>query len=204
VTDQQTGAFTLSVVGHSFYPTPCLAANGTPNGSNTCARPGDGTFTPTTRSFLACAASGCHASTAAAQSAFQSNRATIAALVNTLWKDVNGDQKLEKLPTDSGYLAQIYANNPADLTNATTVTPAEGCLFDVQMLGENLAANGDRSYGVHNPFLAQALLNACITELQAQYAYLAPPPPRVQALIDGPLAGMRPVPARLAGVARSR
>jgi len=196
VTDQVTGAFKLSVVGHSFYPTPCLDNTGAPNGLNTCARPGDATFTPTTRSFLACAASGCHASTAAAQSAFQANRGNIALLVNTLWNDVNGNQKLDTFPIDSGYLAQIYEKNKADLTNATAVTPAEGCLFDAQMLGENLAANGDRSYGVHNPFLAAALLQSCITELQGQYAYLAPPPPMVQAILDAPLAGLRSVPKR--------
>jgi predicted CXXCH cytochrome family protein len=196
VTDQATGAFVLSVVGHSFYPTPCLATNGTPSGTNTCARPGDAAFTPTTRSFGSCAASGCHASQAAAQSAFQSNRANIAALVNTLWIDGNGNETLDPYPTDSGYLAQIYANTPADLTNASAVTPAEGCLFDVQMLGENLAANGDRSYGVHNPFLAAALLQACISELQTQYPYLAPPPPPVQAIMQGPLAGLRAVSVR--------
>jgi hypothetical protein len=41
--------------------------------------------------------------------------------------------------------------------------------------GEGRYSNGDKSLGVHNPFLARALLAANIIELRTAYALPAPP-----------------------------
>ena len=62
------------------------------------------------------------------------------------------------------------------------ITEAEGVLFNVRMIAEGRYANGDGSFGVHNPFLAQSLLTASIDVLKARYGLAVSP--RVQALID--------------------
>ena len=68
----------------------------------------------------------------------------------------------------------MQRDHPGELTNTTVVTPAEGALFNVDLFGEGRFANGDKSFGVHNPFLARALLAANITELQKTYGYATP------------------------------
>jgi len=50
------------------------------------------------------------------------------------------------------------------------------------MIGENRYGNGDRSFGAHNPFLAQSLLTASIDALKARYGLALTP--QVQALLD--------------------
>jgi hypothetical protein len=48
----------------------------------------------------------------------------------------------------------------------------------------------DGSSGVHNPFLARALLGANINELQAAYPGLPPAAPVVQDIMKGSLGAM--------------
>jgi hypothetical protein len=48
----------------------------------------------------------------------------------------------------------------------------------------------DGSSGVHNPFLAEALLRADIDELQATYPGLPPTAPAVQDIMKGPLGAI--------------
>jgi hypothetical protein len=48
----------------------------------------------------------------------------------------------------------------------------------------------DGSSGVHNPFLAEALLRANIDELQATYPGLPPPAPVIQQILRGPLGAI--------------
>ncbi|HXI19455.1 MAG TPA: multiheme c-type cytochrome [Gemmatimonadales bacterium] len=167
--------------GHTFHPLPCLMQK-TPTPivdttyANNCA------YDEQSRSWAACTASGCHATEAIAVQRLQQIETERDGYIHTLWVDVNGNQKVDPFPTDSGYLAKIALNAPNDLdfTNApynTMLTPAKGALFNAQMLGENLASHPDGSHGVHNPFLYRALLQAAIVDLEANYGGFLPAPP---------------------------
>jgi hypothetical protein len=73
---------------------------------------------------------------------------------------------------DAGLLARtdlIPTIGPTSQYNPTdgTISPAEGARFNVRML--RLEDGADGSNGVHNPFLARALLGATIVELQDRY-----------------------------------
>jgi hypothetical protein len=73
------------------------------------------------------------------------------------------------------------------VTNDATITPAEGARFNVRMLREGGA---DGSSGVHNPFLAEALLRATIDELQAEYPGLPALSASIQTIMRGPLGAV--------------
>jgi hypothetical protein len=135
------------------------------------------------RSFASCTNSGCHANQAIAASLLNQVRSDVAALADQIWVDVNHNGKVDAFPVDLGYLALVQRDHPADLTNASVVTPAEGALFNEDLFGEGRYSNGDKSLGVHNPFLYRALLAANIVELQKTYGY-ASPSGRVQRVID--------------------
>jgi predicted CXXCH cytochrome family protein len=177
VTDKLTGAFTFQSVGHLFSPDPCLDNTGKPSGDDTCLRPGDGGYSSGSRSFKGCANSGCHSSTTAAENAMASQRGTLKILADQIWKDVNGNQVVVNFgtnkigssfdPGDTGLLTQVALSEYNYGDNKISV--AEGALYNVELVGERLYPNGDGSYGVHNPFLAQALLAASINALKAQY-----------------------------------
>ena len=174
---------TIFSTGHTFRPIPCLV-NGRPVADNGCA------YTTAARSWKACAASGCHASEAVAQSVFTSGRNTLKSLADVVWRDVNGNTTIDAFPVDSGYLPKVKLNQPAAFTYTdATITPAEGAEFNARTVGEGLYANGDKSIGVHNPFLARALLQANIQELLATYAFLPSPPADVRRLLAEPLPG---------------
>jgi hypothetical protein len=66
------------------------------------------------------------------------------------------------------------------VTNDNLITPAEGARFNVRMLRPG---GEDGSSGVHNPFLARALLLANVSELQATYAGLPAVSAKIQALL---------------------
>ncbi len=184
VTDATTGAFVFHSTGHSFRPIPCVDANGQPTSDTTCA------YTPAARTFASCTAAGCHGSQAVAASLLAQVRSDIATLADQIWIDANHNGIIDAYPADSGYLALVQRDHPADLSNATTVTPAQGAEFNVDLFGEGRYANGDKSHGVHNPFLARALLAADITELQKVYGY-ASPSGRVQSVIAKAFAEAR-------------
>ncbi len=184
VTDSATGAFVFQATGHLFRPIPCLDSQGVPTGDNSCA------YTTAARTWQACAASGCHASQAVANSAFINERDRLRLLADQVWADLNADEKIDAFPTDTGFLASIMATAPAEFAVDSIITAAEGAEFNVRMVGEGRYANGDKSFGVHNPFLAEALLRANIQELQVTYPFLAPPAPAVQAIIDNPVGGL--------------
>jgi predicted CXXCH cytochrome family protein len=176
VLDTLTKAFSLQVAGHLFLPIPCLDASGAPKTdttANSCPFPGDAGYVAGMRSFKACAASGCHNTETLATNAFVSRRQAVKALANVLWFDKNNNGVLDPYPTDTGYLAKIKAARPAEFTGAT-LTPAKGALFNAQLFGEGLAANGDRSFGVHNPFLADSLLRASASYLLTAYPGVVP------------------------------
>lgn len=177
VTNPTTGAFVFNSTGHLFKPIPCLDAQGKPTAVTTCA------YSPPARTFKACMGSGCHATEAIAAGRLAGARFEIEALAAQIWVDTDGDQSIDAAPVDAGYLAIIKRDKPAELTSTTVITPARGAEFNVKTFGENRYGNGDKSLGVHNPFLARALLAANILELKTAYG-LAPPPEAVTALME--------------------
>jgi predicted CXXCH cytochrome family protein len=176
VTDPTTGAFVFHATGHLFKPIPCLSAQNVPVADTTCA------YAPPARSFKSCANSFCHGTEAVAASLLSLARAEIAALADEIWIDSNHNQTIDAAPTDAGLLAIVKRDRPAELTNPLVITPARGAEFNVKTFGEGRYGNGDKSKGVHNPFLARALLTANIAELEAAYG-LAPPPQAVAELM---------------------
>ena len=171
---------TIFTTGHTFRPIPCLV-NGQPVADNSCAYDS----IPSARSWKAC--EDCHADP---QNVFLGGRATLKNLVDVVWADTNRNETIDAYPVDTGYLAKVKLNNPAAFTYTDeTITPAEGAEFNARTVGEGLYSNGDKSLGVHNPFLARALIQANIQELLAAYAFLPAPPAEVQRLMAQPLPG---------------
>jgi len=168
-TDAITGQLQLTTTGHSFKPIPCLDAQGKPTADNSCA------YSPPTRSFKSCVAAGCHATEAVAAGRLAGARSDIEFLAAQIWLDNNGNKTIDAAPTDGGYLAIIRRDRPTELTSTTVINPARGAEFNVRTFGENRDAHGDGSLGVHNPFLARALLAANINELKTYYGLPAPP-----------------------------
>jgi hypothetical protein len=107
VTDEATGDFIVSSVGHRFEATPCLGTNGAPSGDTACAR--------TQQSFASCTAAGCHGSQDAARSALTTAETRLAFL--------------------AGQLASALAKVPATEFSATDnrYSTAEGALFNQQL-----------------------------------------------------------------------
>ncbi len=178
VTDPQSGNHVFSSTGHLFKPIPCLDANGVPTADNTCA------YNTTARTFNSCTAAGCHGSTGSALSAFNANRGVVATLADQIWVDNpagTGSEIGNPDAGDQGILALIPATEYNTTDNIITV--AEGVLFNMRLVSEGRYANGDRSKGVHNPFLAQSLLTASIQALNATYGPF-PLPPKTRALMD--------------------
>lgn len=167
VTDAATGAFQMNVTGHSFKAIPCVNASGAPTGAANC--------TDAERRFNTCSASGCHASATVAMNARAVLRGRLQTYIDVLWKDKDADGVLDPLPTDSGLLARVRQTTPGDFSTtgagATLITVGEGVWFNVDMI-----QRGDGSFGVHNPFFAEALLLGGTAALRAQYTYLPTPP----------------------------
>lgn len=198
VTDAVSGAFVLQSVGHLFSPDPCLdPVTGVPVIDNTCA------YAPsTTRNWTSCTNAGCHASADVASSALIAERAAVANLANQLWNDLDPTVNTGGVPYmsagDAGDLVTLALTAPSPVVNGVAafnpndniVSPAEGALFNVMMLAENLYDHNDGSYGVHNPFFYEALLAASIADVQTVYAAFlpAPPSPAVKALMTKALS----------------
>jgi predicted CXXCH cytochrome family protein len=196
VTDQATGNFVLTSVGHTFEAIPCVDAQGVPV---------PGPCADTQRNFGGCAVSGCHGSTAAARTAFQVVRARMNQLTDQLWAD-DGDAIMET--TDGGLLPKVLAQSIAagkrNVMNLydRTLTPAEGAIWNAQLAytheraywgsfrisGQNSCsatnctagdsvntAHKASGEGVHNPFLLEALLLSSIEAVKTTYGVSAPP-----------------------------
>jgi predicted CXXCH cytochrome family protein len=181
VTDPSTGGFVFHSTGHSFRPLPCVDANGKPTESTTCD------YSTAARTFKSCTSSGCHGSAAVAASLLSTLRSSIAAMADQIWIDSDHDGTIDAAPIDAGYLAIIKRDRPAELSTTTVITPARGAQFNVLLFAERNYGHGDNSFGVHNPFLATALLAANITELRSAYS-LPAPPAQVQLLVDKSLS----------------
>jgi hypothetical protein len=173
-TDVTTGKPAISA-GHLFLAIPCLDAGGLPVKAD-C--PDD----EPSRSWVACTASGCHASAAQAVAAFTLITQDVDRLTKQIWDDKNANDTLEAAPTDGGYLSDFVAVPPTEYsTTDLTTTPAEGAKFNVRMLRIENGADG--SHGVHNPFLARSLLGTTIDELRSVYPGLPQASPIVQEIM---------------------
>jgi hypothetical protein len=176
-TDVATGKPATSA-GHLFLAIPCLDAGGLPF-------KGDCAHDAPSRSWASCTTSGCHGSVTAAVSAFTLSAQRMDQLTKAIWDDKNGNDAIDANPTDDGLLSQTGIIPPTEyVTTDGKITPAEGARFNVRMLR---AGGADGSFGVHNPFLAEALLRADIDELEATYPGLPPVSPSVRAILRGPL-----------------
>ncbi len=185
VNDPQ-GGFVFQAVGHTFGALPCVDAQGVPTGNSGCE------YTSTARSFVGCTASGCHSSAAVASNALASLRQQVAVFADILWRDLDNDRSVDAAPTDAGLLPEIKRDVPGALNPSdAVVTPADGAEFNVKLFGEGRYGNGDKSLGVHNPFLVKGLLAANITELQATYPSLGVLGLREQALVQSALDAAR-------------
>ena len=100
----------------------------------------------TSASFKACTNSGCHGSEVAARSATTALELRLTSLTAEVNRLVALVPKAEFSTTDG------------------KVTPGEGAKFNGSILG------GDRSRGVHNPFLLEALLQSSISYLKTYYS----------------------------------
>jgi hypothetical protein len=187
VEDRLNPGATISSRGHLFRPIPCLdATTGEPVSDNSCE------YTTTARFWGACTS--CHGSDAAVQAAFTNHRANVATLSDLIWTDTDGDQVLYETNED-GSFAAFDAGDTGLLTQITdpainlnpnddSLSVAEGAVFNVQLIAEGRANNGDRSKGVHNPGLSTALLGASINALQDTYGLSLQVPPETRALLD--------------------
>jgi predicted CXXCH cytochrome family protein len=151
------GQLAWHYTGHSFYAIPCVDTAGI-DSTNSCDI--------SKRSFAACTASGCHSSEAVARSFFQSLTSEVQYLAGILWKDVNGNGKIDA--GDTGLLTQVpsteFKTRNATTNNTLPYTAAEGGRFNVQLV------NADGSDGVHNAPYYRALLLATITAVKTTYA----------------------------------
>jgi hypothetical protein len=171
------GNFQLQSVGHLFRPIPCADALGNPlpGSDNSCA------YDAPSRNWSTCVSGGCHTSTTAAVNALAASRAVLQSLVAQLWVDVDGDRVVDSA-TDGGYLSLVPKADIAANDNFLSI--AEGALYNVQLWGENFANHPDKSFGTHNPFLAQRQLAATIAAMKVQYPFLPAPPANIQALMN--------------------
>jgi hypothetical protein len=111
-----------------------------------------------------------------------------------IWNDADHDQVLFTTnadgsfaafdPGDTGLLTEIPNPAVAFNPNDDSLSVAEGAYFNVQLIAEDRASNGDRSKGVHNPGLSTSLLGASIQALQATYNLSLHLPPKTQTLFD--------------------
>jgi len=189
VEDRLNPGETISSKGHLFRPLPCLdATTGEPVADNSCA------YTTTDRYWGSCAASGCHADAAQVELAFSSQRSNIATLADLIWTDTDGDTVLVETdtsgvfiafdPGDTGLLTQIPTPEIFLNPNDDSLSVAEGVVFNMQLVAEARHGNGDRSKGVHNPFLSVDLLAASVNALQDAYGLSVPLSAEAKAVLD--------------------
>jgi predicted CXXCH cytochrome family protein len=190
VPDRLNPGASIISTGHLFRPIPCLdPASGQPLPDNSCG------YSDLERYWGNCTTSGCHVGGASAvAAALESQRSTLKILADQLWVDADGDQVLYDTtatgafnafdPGDTGLLTQIP--DPVTQINHkdNVVSIAEGALFNVRLVAENMYANGDRSKGVHNPFLSRDLLAASINSVKATYGLSVQASPEVQKILD--------------------
>ncbi|MDX2192546.1 MAG: cytochrome c3 family protein [Gemmatimonadales bacterium] len=182
VNDPQAGQ--LKYNGHRFLANPCVGSNGLPTTAQDCPE------TTAARNWTSCLGSGCHATQEAARSSFVSNAATNQALVDIIFRNLNGNVSssgsaiVDAAPIDGGYLARIRAAAPTEFTNANVLTAAEGALFNLYALADDMFPHKDGSKGAHNPAFYSALLAATAADLLARYPSILTATEAERALIE--------------------
>lgn len=149
VTDQETGAFQVQVVGHRFLAIPCVDANGNPTEVQKLPPDDTPACTVTQRSFKGCASSTCHGN----------NEANARNAFTTATNDVGGLVQLLDL-----MIAQV----PASEFGAGKVNAGRGAKFNSEMAKMPGAQ-------VHNPVLVKALLRYSGVALNDTYGIPLPP-----------------------------
>jgi predicted CXXCH cytochrome family protein len=199
VTDQVTGEFLLTSVGHTFEAIQCLDAQGLPT---------QGPCDLAQRQFGGCAVSGCHTTQDAARAAYVTGRNRMNFLVDLLWTDTDSDSLMER--TDGGLLPEVLGQaidagrlNEINMYDGV-LTPAEGAIWNAQLAytpdrtvwsnfkvagqlscnstttptcttqGSSNTAHPSSGGGSHNPFLNEALILASVEHLQDYYGVSAP------------------------------
>ena len=110
-----------------------------------------------------------------------------------VWSVIRNGQKIEMVSPIEGSVADWFLVNKKATVHSLLAAIGAASYTDFLVFArsaEGLEGGADGSHGVHNPFLARALLGADITELQAKYPGLPPPSPAVKSLMEGPLGVM--------------
>ncbi|MGH7585108.1 MAG: cytochrome c3 family protein [Gemmatimonadales bacterium] len=188
-----SGGVTVEYSGHQFLPIPCVDGEGAITDTQDCG------YGATERFWGACTAAGCHGDATVASTLFTLQRQNVQDLIDVIWINsdgVGGSGRPQVSALDGGYLGQIFNTDASEFTKEEgtpadpyVLTPAEGALFNAQMLAEELYDRPDGSKGVHNPFYYEALLAATISELEDTYPFLSVrTEPRIRQLIDRALS----------------
>jgi predicted CXXCH cytochrome family protein len=148
VTDQETGEFQLSSVGHLFAALPC-DSSGIPV-------VGDCAFNTTERFFESCTGSGCHAVDGAASAL---------ALASTRVTNASDDLLSQLMQVDPGLDDPGGEVDPDD----PIFTVADGSLFNFNLANHRGAVQPSTA---HNPFLTEALLLASIDAMEDEYGVM--------------------------------
>ena len=138
-----TSTFVFQDVGHSFIAAPCVDANGQPTVSQTCAQ--------ANQTFRSCVASGCHASTTAATSAYNTDSLRVYQLITMANSLIAKETAVKKTECAE-----------AATTTLPAFTTCMGMVFNVSLAQKPGAF-------VHNPFLIESLLITNITQMETQY-----------------------------------
>ena len=139
VTDEATGDFVFQATGHLFSAIPCLDGEGLPT-------PGD--CDVTSRTFGACATSGCHASAEQARTIYENVGERVDSLVAVV----------------DSMLALPGPGADFDRTDGVFTT-ADGAWFNARLA--ELPGSP-----THNPFLIESLLEATISALEDEYSLM--------------------------------
>lgn len=164
-TDATTSA-TVYSTGHTFAAIPCLNAGGAPDWTlKDCE--------VSTRTFQACATSGCHSTESAARASFVAAESRFDYYARLMWIDVNANSRVDAFPTDSGMAAIAKRDFPADFptrsaTNAPPLSAGEGLAFNARLLWMPGQA-------AHNAFYGEALALATIQAAKTRYGFPVPP-----------------------------
>jgi len=185
------GAFAVQNVGHTFEVIPCLNAASVGTGGIDTSAAG---CTEEQRDFSACGTSSCHGSQESARLAMDRTQSEIRSYVSLLWIDADGDQTIDALPVDSGWIPKLLQHDATRAAGTkrlatsgpdTLETVAKGARFNLLTFGHP-AGHADGSWGVHNPGYIRAVMANTVNLMRTTYATsdtLAGVPPAVEAML---------------------
>jgi hypothetical protein len=116
---------TVKFSGHTFHPVPCMTSKVDSlidtSFTNDCA------YDEPSRSYLGCAAGGCHGTEAVAANRLLTAVNEFKGYLDVLYFDTDADGVVDPYPTDSGYLAKLKADT---VTKAFTPWIPAGYICD--------------------------------------------------------------------------